>query len=183
MLDLVGQVDSVFNSIDINMEGSFALLKAKHDAELNQHLNKEFPDFQLESFTRDTLSSIDLKGKPSILFFWDLYCQPCLDQMSLLNALKERYDAKMNFISITRHSRSEVKKFLAQDKLDFLHLINKGEATKLEVVMTPIPRIYILDRNNVVRKAMGLPELRECCLSNEKEKGLIYFEKIISSLL
>lgn len=40
------------------------------------------------------------QGKPSVLFFWSLYCQPCRAEMPEIARLKEEYAGRVQFLSI-----------------------------------------------------------------------------------
>lgn len=142
-------------------------------------LNKQLPYFSLKTITRDTLTSVDLEGKPSIIMLWNLYCQPCLDQMEVLNTIRDKYKEKLNYISITKHDKHQVINFLAQDKLDFTHVIKAKKYLESDLDFSTLPKILITDKSNIVREVFGVKQLKECCLNAGIRSELNYYEDLI----
>ena len=53
--------------------------------------NKEFPKFDLNTLMDKNFNSEQLKGKPTMINFWFTRCAPCIDEMPVLNKIKEKY--------------------------------------------------------------------------------------------
>ena len=78
---------------------------------------KAFPDFEIKLIDETTLSNQDLKGKPSMINFWFAQCAPCIDEMPLLNKLKNQYSDQVNFVAITYENKTAIEKFLTKKPL------------------------------------------------------------------
>ena len=174
------QEELPLDKLMLELRDSMVLAMQSQDRKI---LNKQLPNFSLTTIERDTISAAELEGKPSVIFLWDLYCQPCLDQMEILNAIKIKYKDKLNYISITKHARHEVLRFLSQDKLNFTHLVNAKEYLDHELYFSTIPKILILDKSNIVEQVIGVQHLRECCSDGLSETEEEYFVKLIDSVL
>ncbi|WP_339625591.1 TlpA disulfide reductase family protein [uncultured Winogradskyella sp.] len=70
---------------------------------------------QQEIFTSIDGEKISLAGnqsKPTLINLWFIQCPGCIAEMPALNRLKEKYEDKVNFISLTFEQEDDVRKFL-----------------------------------------------------------------------
>ena len=114
----------------------------------------QVPDVQL----------VDLKGKPHALRetpgharlfnFWATWCEPCLREIPLLNALQGEYGAdELQIVGIAVDFREAVKKFIKTTKLEYTSLM--GEQQGLEVaqkfgVELALPFSVFADEHNQI---------------------------------
>ena len=70
-------------------------------------LGKKLPEFSLKDLNGNFFSSKQLIGKPSLINYWAIYCNPCVEEIPELNRLQEKYSEKMNFIAITESACTE----------------------------------------------------------------------------
>lgn len=115
---------------------------------------KTFPDFNLISYEGKEVKLSDYKGKPVFINFWFTGCKPCVEEMSVLNKIKEKYKDKVTFISITYNSESELKTFFTTHKYDFINLINAKEFIN-NLGMTSYPKNILLDKYGTTHQIMG----------------------------
>ena len=60
------------------------------------------PDFKLKDFTGSTYSLSEFnKNKYVYLIFWTTWCVPCMNEMEIINKLKEKYGTKVEFVGIS----------------------------------------------------------------------------------
>jgi peroxiredoxin len=60
------------------------------------------PDFKLKDYTGQLYSLAEFnKDKYIYLFFWTTWCVPCINEMNLMNKLKEKYGTKVEFVGIS----------------------------------------------------------------------------------
>lgn len=182
-LSLSGQTELPSRNLLALKDSMFLDIQNRDKQVIENLVGNKFPTFDLQTISRDTLSNIYLEGKPTVIQVWDLYCQPCLDQMELLNLLKRKYENRLNFISITRHPRHEVFRFLAQDKFDFTHLVDAEEFIQDELDLITIPKIILLDAENIVREVIGINQLRTCCGDQDSPSQMTYIDNQISQIL
>ena len=173
--------DSIIHRISFHL---FALKTKQENKEkiYSQLENKRFPEFQLMSLKDNEFSSLDLKGKPTLINFWFTKCAPCIDEMPILNEIYEKYKDKMNFISITYESKEKVKEFLKKHSYNFNHLIDSNELIE-ELEISSYPKNIFIDKNGIVKKIEGgIPYKQDDSgklkiLTGEK------FENIIKSMI
>ena len=145
--------DSIISKI------SFAISDKKKDdlinsGPLSEFKDKEFPKFDLNTLADKNFNSEKLIGKPTMINFWFTRCAPCIDEMPVLNKIKEKYKDDFNFIAITYEKKEDVEKFLEKHPFDFEHLINaKGFTDQLGFQSYPMN--LFLDKNGVLKYVKG----------------------------
>jgi len=145
--------DSIISKI------SFAISDKKKDdlinsGPLSEFKDKEFPKFDLNTLADKNFNSEKLIGKPTMINFWFTRCAPCIDEMPVLNKIKEKYKDDFNFIAITYEKKEDVEKFLEKHPFDFEHLINaKGFTDQLGIQSYPMN--LFLDKNGVLKYVKG----------------------------
>ncbi len=113
-------------------------------------LGKQLLDFNLLSLQGKTVSLKDVKGKPTLVSFWFINCPPCLEEIPLLNTLKENHSDKFNFISITFQEPQSITEFLETREFNFTHLPN-AERYIEDLGVAAYPTNLVLDKNGIVR--------------------------------
>ena len=121
---------------------------------LSDYVDKEFPAFELNTLTGTDFNSEQLKGKPTMINLWFTKCPPCIEEMPVLNTIKEKYKDDLNFISITYESEESVRKFLTVHTFDFTHLVNAQSFTD-ELRIQAYPMNLFLDENGVLKYVKG----------------------------
>jgi thiol-disulfide isomerase/thioredoxin len=121
---------------------------------LSEYKNKEFPKFDLNTLVDKNFNSEKLKGKPTMINFWFTRCAPCIDEMPVLNKIKEKYKNDFNFIAITYEKKEDVKNFLKKHPFEFEHLINAKDFTD-QLVIQAYPMNLFLDKNGVLKYVKG----------------------------
>jgi cytochrome c biogenesis protein CcmG, thiol:disulfide interchange protein DsbE len=148
--------DSIISKI------SFAISNKKEDQLINfgvlsEFKDKEFPKFDLKTLADKNFNSNKLIGKPTMINFWFTRCAPCIDEMPVLNNIKEKYKDDFNFIAITYEKKEDVKKFLEKHPFDFEHLINAKDFTD-QLGIKSYPMNLFLDKNGVLKYVKnGIP--------------------------
>ena len=106
---------------------------------------ENFVDINSKNFKNDYL-----EGKPTYINFWFTRCPPCIEELPILNKLKEKYGDTVNFISVTFDNQEEVNVFLKKHKFNFKHITNsKNQIEALNI--SSYPTSLILDKNGVIK--------------------------------
>lgn len=115
-------------------------------------LGKKFPDFNLKDINGNSFTSDRLKGKPSLINLNGTYCKPCLVEIPSLNKLKEKYQDKVNFISIFDVERKpgDVENVLRSRPFNFTILKNNA-SFKSQLGIRSIPKNIFIDNEGIVR--------------------------------
>ncbi len=118
------------------------------------NLGQSFPDFDLKSLDGKSFSLDRLKGKPTMINFWFTQCPPCIDEMPVLNGIKEKYKEDLNFVSITYEKKDDVEKFLKKFTFKFTHLTDARDFTD-QLGITSYPMNLFLDKNGILQYVKG----------------------------
>ena len=129
---------------------------------LAEYKDKEFPKFQLNTLLDKNFNSEQLNGKPTMINFWFTRCVPCIDEMPVLNKIKEKYKDDFNFIAITYEKKEDVAKFLEKHPFDFEHLVDAKDFID-QLRIKAYPMNMFLDKNGILKYVKGgIPrEIRE----------------------
>ncbi|TWI01269.1 AhpC/TSA family protein [Flavobacterium tiangeerense] len=109
--------------------------------------------FQIEQYADNDLKNFNkdyLEGKPTYINFWFTRCPPCIEELPLLNQLKENFKDKVNFISITFDDLAAVEVFLKKHKFEYKHITNSGKQIE-KLKIDAYPTSLILDKNGVIK--------------------------------
>lgn len=113
--------------------------------------------FQIEKFLNEKKKNFDknyLFGKPTFINFWFTKCPPCIDEIPVLNALKEKFEDKANFITITFNDEKTIEKFVKNQPFNFQHIPNsKKQIDAMKI--SAFPTSLILDKNGIVKFVFG----------------------------
>lgn len=111
-----------------------------------------------------------------VLNIWATWCEPCIEEMPLLNRLKKQYSDKKNivFLSLSTDKDSvKIKSFLATSKFDFedislenfpyrkyiLNQLNSKESISdnyfIKIDSEEIPITYILNKQKTIYSYKG----------------------------
>jgi thiol-disulfide isomerase/thioredoxin len=115
-----------------------------------EYKDKEFPIFNLNTLFDGKFDSEKLKGKPTLINFWFTKCAPCIDEMPVLNKIKEKYKEDFNFIAITYEKKEDVVKFLKKHPFEFEHLVDAEDFTD-QLGIKAYPMNLFLDRNGILK--------------------------------
>lgn len=146
-------------------------------------LDKKLPEFKLRDLDDKVFNSSQLIGKPTLINFWSIQCAPCIQEFPELDKLREKYEHKINFISISENSKSQVKELLKRKPFHFYHLVNGYDYKTNVLKVSSLPSIIFLDKNGyVVEIKGGIPYVKD------KKTGKPYiarfqFEKILDKLI
>ncbi|PQJ20623.1 TlpA disulfide reductase family protein [Tenacibaculum sp. SG-28] len=115
-----------------------------------RYKDKQFPNFNLKTLAGEKFDTQQLKDKPTVINFWFTKCKPCIDEMPILNKIKEKYKEDINFISITYEKKDAVLKFLEKHPFEFQHLVDAKDFTD-DLGITAYPLNLFLDRNGILK--------------------------------
>ncbi len=99
------------------------------------------------------VSLSDFKGRPVLLSFWATWCETCVAEMPVLEALHRRHRAQGLVVlaaSIDEGGRKAVMPFVAQHNMTFPVLL-AGERGGRDWVRG-LPSLYLIDRDGRVAK-------------------------------
>lgn len=117
------------------------------------------PNFALvllhSEFGKSALSLSNLKGRPIVLNFWASWCQPCKEELPLLeNAWKQMQAQKKNIVFLGidfQESNSDASSFLLQHGITYLAGLDTDGSIANKYGVSSLPQTIFIDRNGTVR--------------------------------
>jgi peroxiredoxin len=109
--------------------------------------------FELKSLDGKTFSLESLRGRPLVLNFFASWCDPCRDEMPLINDLAVRA-AKENLAVIgiaVDDSRAAVSEFAKEFKLEFPIALDLNSTVKRAYRIFGPPATFFIDDQGVLR--------------------------------
>jgi len=159
---LCGQViDSIFQYSEVDIA---TIIKER--AEHRQQMIDEFENFSAPRFEGVDLAGehhflTDYEGHILILFFWNTFCQKCLDDLPVYNQIRKEYPQDLvTIISFVDEPKNEVQayvdRYYPDHKLSFPIIPNAKKFAKEHFggMDHYTPRIFIVDKYQVVRKVL-----------------------------
>jgi thiol-disulfide isomerase/thioredoxin len=130
-------------------------------------INKELPLPILNTVNNQRISINELKGKPTLINFWFTTCKPCIEEMPVLNKIKDQLKDSVNFIAITFETSEKVKAFSNIHQFNYIQ-ISGAQKFIDSISMKAFPVNIFLDKNRIVRKIEnGIPYILD---ENDKMK-------------
>jgi thiol-disulfide isomerase/thioredoxin len=85
------------------------------------------PDFDIKTVS-STFNIKELKGKKSIICFWESNCPPCMYSIPLYKNVKEKLgDDEFNFVAIGLDNEEDILEIAEKFEWDFTHALNGDE--------------------------------------------------------
>jgi thiol-disulfide isomerase/thioredoxin len=133
-------------------------------------VNSPAPDFQLENLAGDKKKLSELRGRIVLLNFWATWCNPCRQEMPLLQEFQDKYRDRLTVLAVNDdESRVEVSKFVQELDLRLEVLLDPGARTNQTYKVHAYPTTIFIDENGLVRyKHIGV--LNQDTLSGYLEK-------------
>lgn len=115
-------------------------------------LGKPFPAFSMETLDDKMMSSKNLLGKKTVVFFWSKNDYGSLNQINNLNKMAISYKGKpVQFWAMTFEDSVLIREFLKKHTLSFTHLPNNFSFVmeKMGIMQTPVS--MVIDSKGIIR--------------------------------
>jgi cytochrome c biogenesis protein CcmG, thiol:disulfide interchange protein DsbE len=133
-------------------------------------VGKQFPNFKLETLDGNTISFERLTQQPVILNFWATWCEPCKEEMPLLQAYEVKYP-EIVVIGINYDEPLQtVRRFVENNDVAFQILLDPGGKISNQFKVFGFPTTFFIDANGVLQ-ANHIGQLNEQLMD-------LYLEKI-----
>jgi thiol-disulfide isomerase/thioredoxin len=115
-------------------------------------MRKPLPDFSFVDISGNKIQKKDLLGKVIVINFWFTSCQPCINEMPLLNNLVAAYkDSNVVFIAPALSSKESIDRLLKKYTFNYQIVPDQEDyAGKLRV--ENFPTHIIADKKGIVRQ-------------------------------
>ena len=111
------------------------------------------PDFTLKSLDGKNLKLSEMAGNVVLINFWASWCGPCREEMPLLNALHNKYQALgFSVIGVNVEEQSQnAKSFIAERPVDFPILLDSNNTVSKLYDVIAMPTTVVVDRDGNMR--------------------------------
>lgn len=114
-------------------------------------LNKPAPKFELPGMDGKIYAPGDVKGKVVVLNFWFINCKPCVNEMPVLNGIKNSYDPKkVVFFALALDKKEAINTFLQSHKFDYTILPNAAAVID-NYDLQAFPVSIVIDPSGIIR--------------------------------
>jgi peroxiredoxin len=114
-------------------------------------LNKPAPKFELPGMDGKIYASEELKGKAVVLNFWFINCKPCVNEMPVLNGIRNSYDPrKVVFLALALDKKDAVNAFLKTHKFEYTVLPNAARVIE-KYDLQAFPVSIVIDSSGIIR--------------------------------
>ena len=110
--------------------------------------------------TQDGNGSLgDYKGKVVVLNMWASWCEPCREEMPMLQKTHEKIASQGGLVLgiDTQDASDAAKQFLAESKATFPSLRDKDKAYGREFGVTGYPETFLIDRQGRIAAIQRFP--------------------------
>ena len=110
--------------------------------------------------TQDGNGSLgDYKGKVVVLNMWASWCEPCREEMPMLQKTHEKIASQGGLVLgiDTQDASDAAKEFLAESKATFPSLRDKDKAYGREFGVTGYPETFLIDRQGRIAAIQRFP--------------------------
>ena len=123
-------------------------------------INTPAPDFSLPDLGGKEISLSSLKGKVVLLSFWSIYCQPCRQEMPMMDSLYQKYRSEgldVVGVNIDRDPLVSIQNFVKENRLSFPILLDREKRTMKTYRAHFLPSTFLIDRSGIiVDKVVGI---------------------------
>ena len=114
------------------------------------------PDFELNDVAGNPIRLSDLRGSVVVINFWASWCDPCRDEMPILQKLSDKYAEKglvvLGINTTYTDSRDETVSFINELELTFPILFDDTGAVGEELYKVyGLPTSYWIDEAGIIR--------------------------------
>lgn len=104
--------------------------------------------------SKNTLSLSNFKGKPIVLNFWASWCQPCKEELPLLeNAWIQMQTQNKNIVFLGidfQESKSDASSFLLQHGITYMAGLDTDGSIANKYGVSSLPQTFFIDRHGTV---------------------------------
>jgi len=114
-------------------------------------IGKEFPAFELETLDGPKLGLEYFSNRPVIINFWATWCEPCKEEMPLLEAYANRY-SEISIIGINYDEPLQiVRRFVEDQEITFYILMDPGGKISNQFKVFGFPTTFFIDAEGILQ--------------------------------
>ena len=142
----------------------------KPGTERSAQMGELAPDFELMNLSGESFKLVDQKGRAVIVNFWATWCDPCRDEMPLLEQASRRYQDKLVVIGVNvDEPTDQVREFQQEYRITFPILLDPGASTANQYRVSAYPTTYFVDKDGKIQ-SVQIGSMAESVLADHMVK-------------
>ena len=114
-------------------------------------VGKIAPDFELRTMDGEAVALSDFRGQPVMLNFWALWCDPCIEEMPLIQERFKQHSPELVVLAIEEGGAGvSVQNYVSEAQLSFL-ILGGTEAVFRQYNVYGYPTSYFIDGKGVIQ--------------------------------
>lgn len=135
------------------------------------------PDYRAVTLDGDSVSLAQSRGRVTLLNVWATWCHPCREEVPVLQALHERYEARgFELIGVSVDGRGEeatIREFARDFGMTYALWHDPEERVQSAFLAVGVPATFLIDRDGVLRwRHVGPVRATDTTLVREIERAL-----------
>jgi thiol-disulfide isomerase/thioredoxin len=122
----------------------------------------KLPDFTLSTVEKNEsfILSKEIQGKKVLINFWATWCTSCIQEIPLLENLKEKYKEDVHFIAINAGEKNHlVNRFFKKYKFSYIQLMDNDRTLSKALGVESLPVTIVIDQNlNILYRGVVPPK-------------------------
>ncbi len=138
------------------------------------------PDFRLTQLGGEPVQLSKLRGKTVLVNFWASWCDPCKDEMPILQRFYQKYkNQDVVFLAVNvRDSADNAKSYFKTNNLTMPVLVDQTGAVPGGYRVTGYPETYLIDKNGKIGEFHIGPIITDADLETKMQKVLRQTTKV-----
>lgn len=137
---------------------------------------QQLPEFEMEDQVGALKKSSEFYDKPMLVVEWASWCPYCQRQLPEIQKVYEKYKNKINFVMLDmldfhKETKEQADQYVSEKGYTFPYYYDAGEKAADILHVQSIPGIYLVDKNQKVKKVI-LNFHDEAALEKELEEIL-----------
>ena len=125
------------------------------DLEVKPEVGFQAPDFALQTLGGETIRLSDLRGRPVVISYWASWCEPCKEELPVLNSLSQEYASSgiqvITVDAIEQDTLDKVHAIVSQLGLNLTVLLDQKDQFHSSYQQLFFPTSYFVDSHGVIR--------------------------------
>jgi thiol-disulfide isomerase/thioredoxin len=124
------------------------------DLDLAPQTGKVAPDFQLESLDGEQITLAKYRGKPVMINFWALWCDPCLSEMPVIQSRFRELSPELVVLAIEDGPGGfDLENYVSEAEFTFVVMPGSDDVSRMYGVRA-YPTSFFIDANGIIQSVV-----------------------------